>query len=316
MLAETVRQAPTGQVGTRLRRGYRYESSTDSGQRETDTGCDRGRSRSPFWNLAGGALHRLDEEGRTDQGSRENRPRPPGSTRTAIAGQGGGPSVIPPGRIVAGRLLQLVRVCHDNSTGNTYTKVSANWIQPGVTCPAYEDEVAVFWVGLDGFNNTTVEQDGTLAQCFEGSAFYYTWWEMYPTNSITEVGSTVKPGDHITASVSFAGGKYTLGVMDPTTTGNGFSLRKTCATDLTCANASAEWIAETPSYSRGYAPWPSFGTWKVTSAKATGSGAAGVISSFPDDQITIVGSFGEDLADTGTLNTAGNGFSDAWAFTW
>ena len=204
----------------------------------------------------------------------------------------------------------------DNSTGNTYTKVSANWTQPAVTCPANEDEVAVFWVGLDGFNDTTVEQDGTLAQCFEGSAFYYTWWEMYPTNSITEVGSTVKPGDHITASVSFASGKYTLGVMDPTTTGNGFSLRKTSAAGLTCANADAEWIAETPSYSRGYAPWPSFGTWKVTSAKATGSGAAGVISSFPDDQITIVGSFGEDLADTGTLNTAGNGFSDAWAFTW
>lgn len=204
----------------------------------------------------------------------------------------------------------------DNSAGGTYTKVSGSWTQPAVTCPAKEDEVAVFWVGLDGFSNSTVEQDGTLAQCYQGTAYYYTWWEMYPTNDITTVGSTVVPGDHIAASASFASGKYTLKLTDSTTAGNSFSMSETCGAGLTCANASAEWIAETPSYARGYAPLPNFKTWKVSSAKATRSGTAGVISTFPDDQITMVGVFGENLAKPGALNATGNGFGDTWAYAW
>ena len=48
----------------------------------------------------------------------------------------------------------------------------------------------------------------------------------------------------------------------------------------------------------------------------TGSGTAGVISTFPDDQIAIVGAYGENLATAGTLNPAGNGFGDTWAYIW
>jgi hypothetical protein len=35
---------------------------------------------------------------------------------------------------------------------------------------------------------------------------YLTWWEMFPTNNIQFVGSTVKPGDNIAASVVRKGG--------------------------------------------------------------------------------------------------------------
>jgi hypothetical protein len=203
----------------------------------------------------------------------------------------------------------------DNSGGNTYTKVSGSWIQPAVTCPTDEDEVAVFWVGLDGFDNSTVEQDGTLAQCYKGTAFYYTWWEMYPTNNITTVGNTLKPGDQISASVNYAKGKYKLALTDQTTTANSFSLTQTCGAGQVCNNASADWIAETPSYSRGLTPWPQFGTWRLTAASAT-SGTAGAISAFPDDEITILGTFGENLATTGALNKAGNAFGVTWAYTW
>src|SRR5487761_829325 len=67
----------------------------------------------------------------------------------------------------------------DNTTGHTYRKVSGKWAEPAITC-GKEDQIAVFWVGIDGWNSSTVEQGGTLAQCFEGTAHYYTWWEMYP----------------------------------------------------------------------------------------------------------------------------------------
>ena len=137
----------------------------------------------------------------------------------------------------------------DNSTGKKYSKVSGSWTQPKVTCPSKEDAVAVWWVGLDGFQNSTVEQDGTLAQCYQGGTFYYSWWEMFPTNNIQTVGATVAPGDKISASVNFASGNYTLALTDATATANSFSLKEQCASGLTCARASAEWIAETPSTS-------------------------------------------------------------------
>src|SRR4051812_28714858 len=44
----------------------------------------------------------------------------------------------------------------------TYKVVRATWRQPRVTCGA-TDAIAAFWVGLDGYRSSTVEQDGSLA---------------------------------------------------------------------------------------------------------------------------------------------------------
>jgi hypothetical protein len=203
----------------------------------------------------------------------------------------------------------------DNSSGNTYSKVSGGWTEPGITCSSKELQVAVFWVGVDGFSNSTVEQDGTIAECYLGKAYYYTWWEMYPTNFIQVVGNTVKPGDHIAGSVAVSGTKYTLKLTDSTTGGNNVSTTQTCTT---CANASAEWIAETPGQSRGYTPLPDFKTWTVSSASVTGSGTTGGIKAFPDDEITLIGAGGivqpgYSLAKPGALNSAGSGFSVTWS---
>lgn len=202
----------------------------------------------------------------------------------------------------------------DNSGGNTYSKVSGKWAEPAITCPTKEQQIAVFWAGIDGFNNSTVEQDGTIAQCYQGTAFYYTWWEMYPTNSIQVVGTTVKPGDKITASVVKTGTSYALKLTDATTSGNNISTTQTCAS---CAAASAEWIAESPSGPRGYFPLPNFTKWTVGSAAVTSGSTAGHISTFPDDQITMVSSGGVSngsyqLARPGALNLTGTGFSDTW----
>ena len=201
----------------------------------------------------------------------------------------------------------------DNSGGNTYRKVSGRWTEPRITCASKELQVAVFWVGIDGFANSTVEQDGTIAECYLGKAHYYSWWEMYPTNFIQVVGTTVKPGDHIAGSVAVSGTKYTLKLTDSTTRGNNVSKTQTCTS---CANTSAEWIAETPSQARGYTPLPDFKTWTVSSASVT-SAKTGGIKAFPDDQITLVGAGGivqrgYALATPGALNAAGTRFSVTW----
>jgi hypothetical protein len=118
------------------------------------------------------------------------------------------------------------------------------------------------------------------------------------------------------ASVVFATGHYALKLTDSTHTANSFSTSQVCGPGLTCSNASAEWIVETPSGARGLWPWQNFGTWHLGAAKVRSGTTTGVIKTFPDDEITIVGDDGQSLATTGALNTTGNGFDDVWAYSY
>jgi hypothetical protein len=170
-----------------------------------------------------------------------------------------------------------------SATPNTFTAVSAKWRQPRTVCSP-EQELTAYWVGLDGYSNETVEQDGTLAYCFEGVAYYYTWWEMYPGGSVT-VGSTVQPGDVIAASVKRSGTSYTLSLTDFNNPANSFSTVQSCTT---CQNESAEWIAERPAFSIGITPLTFFRTWNPVGAVQTSNGARGTIAAGPNPtQITM-----------------------------
>ena len=203
----------------------------------------------------------------------------------------------------------------DDSTGRTYSAVTATWTEPKVTCTAAEDELAGYWVGLDGFTTATVEQDGTFAWCYLGAAYYYSWWEMYPDTPVV-VGSAVRPGDHVTASVTVTSRGYRLAVADRTHPANSFTAVQQCPATVTCYNASAEWIAETPAGPRGLWPWPPFGTWRPVSARATSAGRTGGIGSFPDDQIVIAGDDGRALASTGGLTSSGTAFGLSWSYAY
>jgi len=151
-------------------------------------------------------------------------------------------------------------------TGTGFTKVSGSWTEPTTKCPSSGEAIAAYWIGIDGYSSQTVEQDGTLAFCDKGQLADYSWWEMYPSNDIQVVGTGVKGGDKITASVVRTGTKYALKVTDATTKGNNVSENETCAA-ATCTDTSAEWIVERPSGSTGLFILPDFGTAKFT-AKA------------------------------------------------
>jgi hypothetical protein len=196
----------------------------------------------------------------------------------------------------------------DTTTTSTYSKVTGSWIEPKATCTS-QTSLAAFWVGIDGYSSPSVEQEGTLIECVGGVASYFTWWEMYPSNAIQFVGSTVKPGDHITASTVKSGTSYTLKVTDSTTPANSFSTTRTCAT---CLNTSAEWIAEAPSNSSGVLPLAKFSTWTLTGATVKAGTKTGTISTFPDSEITMVNSSSKVKAQPGPLNTTGNKFIVTW----
>jgi hypothetical protein len=196
----------------------------------------------------------------------------------------------------------------DNNTGGTtYTSVVGNWYEPSVTCTS-TTSLAAFWVGIDGLTSGSVEQDGSLAECSGGTAYYYTWWEMYPTNAVQIVGTTLKPGQHIRASVVRSGTKYTLQVTDSTASADSFTKTETCSS---CQNSSAEWIAEAPSGSNGIYPLSDFHTWTLGSSSVKSGSKSGVISTFSDDEITMVDGSGNVEAQPSAL-TGGDAFKVAW----
>jgi hypothetical protein len=192
----------------------------------------------------------------------------------------------------------------------TFTKVSGAWTTPSVTCSA-EDQITSNWVGLDGFNSSTVEQLGTISWCFQGTPTYFTWYEMFPAGTV-EVGTALKPGDKISASVTRTGTSYALKLTDSTTSGNNISVTKTCAL-ATCKDTSAEWVSERPSFSIGIVPQAHYNAFKLTSGAQTSSGKSGTIGTGPGvNAITMI-----DATQTYNLNTVsaltgGNSFSTTW----
>jgi hypothetical protein len=212
----------------------------------------------------------------------------------------------------ATRIKGLTKVESSNwsgyaDTGKAYKTVTASWTEPKASCTS-TNSLAAFWVGIDGYSSSSVEQDGTLIECDGGSAFYFSWWEMYPSNDVQVVGESVKAGDHISASVVRSGTSYTLKVTDSTHPANSFSTTQSCS----CANTSAEWIAEAPSDSSGVVPLAHFSKFTVTGATVKTTSKSGVISSFTDHEITMVDSSGDVEAQPSALNSSGNSFSVTW----
>ena len=165
------------------------------------------------------------------------------------------------------------------ATGTTFTSVSASWTQPTAKCSAGETSYSSFWVGLDGYNSSTVEQTGTDADCSSGTPRYYAWYEMYPKFPVN-LSNPVVPGDQLTASVTVgSGGRFTLTIGD---TSQGWSF--TTTQKLNHASlSSAEVIAEAPSSRGGVLPLANFGTVSFTNATANGQ----PLNNFTTDPITM-----------------------------
>lgn len=198
------------------------------------------------------------------------------------------------------------------------TFVHARWVVPATTCkasdPNFQD--TSFWIGIDGWNDGTVEQAGTDVRCLPNSTTpsYVAWWEMYPTNAEQFV-FTVSPGDHIDASVKLVSGKYVLRVKD-ITSGQLFSRTQACGNGLTCQRTSAEWVAESPSYSSGLADLANYKTWKPTAMTMTVAGgpAATGPATYTYFPVTMVTSGGATRAKVSPdlLTTAKNTFVDTF----
>jgi len=191
------------------------------------------------------------------------------------------------------------------ATTGTYTSVSASWTQPAGTC-SRGDQYAAFWVGLDGYSSSSVEQTGSEVDCVGRTAEYYAWYEMYPGPS-ENYSNTVRAGDHFNATVTYEGSnKFSLYIADTT---QGWS-HTTTASLAGAARSSAEVIVEAPccTASGGILPLTDFGTVSLTSSTANGSalGNAGGVT-----QIIMIDNAGRDK-DTVSSLTSGENFTATW----
>jgi hypothetical protein len=197
--------------------------------------------------------------------------------------------------------------------------VAATFTVPSVNCTTTPDSYSVHWVGLDGFNSGTVEQDGVESDCDGSTPAYSAWWETYPGNTIQTVFD-VNAGDAVTASVYFDTGsgthhnKYNL-VLTDVTSGQHFNLWESCASGSTCENNSAEVISEAPSSSGTILPLADYGIESFVNVKVHDkSDQKGGISSSNWDHAKIIQTSTtthDRLAAPGVL-FGSNAFSNAW----
>src|SRR5260370_40828673 len=55
--------------------------------------------------------------------------------------------------------------------------VKGSWVVPAVNCTGVtQNTYSSAWVGIDGYNDGTVEQTGTEQDCINGHASYYAWF--------------------------------------------------------------------------------------------------------------------------------------------
>jgi hypothetical protein len=188
-------------------------------------------------------------------------------------------------------------------SNGAFKSVSASWTEPTATCTGRSAQYSSFWVGLDGYNSSSVEQTGTDADCSGRTPEYYGWYEMYPAYPVN-FSNTVQPGDSMSASVTFSGtNTYTLVLKDIT---RGWT-QTVVKNQSGLARSSAEVITEAPSSSSGVLPLADFGTVKYSTSSANGTSLA----SHSPVEIIMVDNSGRDKDSTSSINSSG-GFSNTW----
>jgi len=187
--------------------------------------------------------------------------------------------------------------------GGKYRNISATWIEPKATCTTARHKYAAFWVGLDGYSSTSVEQTGTDSDCTGKTPTYYGWYEMFPAAPVF-FKTQVKAGNEMSASVTFSGtDTYTL-VLKNLSRGWTHTIVKH---EAGLARSSAEVITEAPSSSSGVLPLADFGTVLYSSCRVSGIS----LRKLGPTRIVMIDAGGLAKDSTSVIGS-GNKFHNTW----
>ncbi|MEM4108842.1 MAG: G1 family glutamic endopeptidase, partial [Conexivisphaerales archaeon] len=198
--------------------------------------------------------------------------------------------------------------------------VYGSWIIPTVNTGG--NSYVAFWVGIDGYNDSTVEQTGILAEPSghgpHSSTIYKVWYEFYPASPVY-AAFTASAGDNVNATVSYnpTTGNFTTSITVYSTSGKVVGTLTHTQKVKGALDDSAEWIVEAPSSTGSILPLANFGT--VYFGKdytgfsgtnyATIGGSTRPISLFSYVSITMVSTSGTPMATPSTLSPDGTSFS-------
>ncbi|MEV6610642.1 G1 family glutamic endopeptidase [Kutzneria sp. NPDC051319] len=183
-----------------------------------------------------------------------------------------------------------------------YTAVSAAWTEPTVSCAAGERSSATFWIGLDGYGTSDLEQIGTAVDCYSGPPAYSAWYEWFPAAGVG-IPNTVRPGDRMSSSITANGSDFTMTLTDSTQSWSRSFTNTISGVPL----SSAEVVVEPPTVGTGPLPLANFSS--VTFSSASVNGAPLGNSTNGKTEIDINGS-GPKTSTTSL--SGGNQFTTRW----
>jgi len=185
--------------------------------------------------------------------------------------------------------------------GSSYASVSATWTQPQVSCTS--NGIVGFWVGLDGYGETPIEQTGINVSCATGTPQYTGFWESSTSSPAINYNEPVYPGDTIIANVLYQGSDtYSLQLTDSTR-----DWVENTPLDSVAPNLSAEVIAEATTLNGHVTALPNFAA--IQFRQVTIDDVS--LSSASAQPTSLVNSDGQYLAYP--ANLTGNGFTDYYA---
>jgi Peptidase A4 family len=139
-------------------------------------------------------------------------------------------------------------------SGAGFSTVTGSWVVQSVA-RSHKATYSSQWIGIDGFNNSSLIQTGTESDFYSGTAHYAAWWEILPAAETVIPSISVSPGDSMSASVTRGSDtSWTITISDNTKR-QSFSTVQT----YTGPQTSAEWIEEAPSVGGRIAPLANYG---------------------------------------------------------
>jgi hypothetical protein len=209
--------------------------------------------------------------------------------------------------------------------GSGFSAVNSNWTVPTISCTA-ATSYSAHWIGIDGATSSTVEQDGTEANCSGGAPSYDAWYEMYGDNAVNngyevELAPSsypVYPGDAMTASVSVANNVWTLAVSDAGSAANAHNWQFSTAINYSgAAQTSAEWVVERPEicyiiFGCSLTTLANFGSVTFTNSTATENSSTGPISAAASYAAIEMMDGSTPVAVPSSLDPTGTIFTDTY----
>jgi len=202
-----------------------------------------------------------------------------------------------------------------SSAINTVSFVQGTWTVPKIR-HSPEPTYCATWVGIDGFNNNTVEMIGTEQEYLGTSGqVNYAWIQMYPHAPLMISNFPVHPHDSITGLIQFNTNKkiFEFTLINETKKVMYSRNMRSVHRKNGPQKAVAQWIVEAP-YSDGVLPLANFGTIEFSNCLAKIRGTMGAIDdlNWMSSPLIMESKAGQRKAEPSGLDLDGTGFSVTW----